>query len=72
MARDYPRLSLPVEILHGIADTIVPADIHALPLSRRLPDARLTLIDGAGHMPHHTHPDAIIAAIDRARLRAGL
>jgi pimeloyl-ACP methyl ester carboxylesterase len=72
MAPDYPRLTLPVEIVHGTADTIVPAAIHALPLSRRLPNADLTLIDGAGHMPHHTHPEAVIAAIDRARLRAGL
>jgi pimeloyl-ACP methyl ester carboxylesterase len=72
MARDYPRLTLPVEILHGTADTIVPAAIHALPLSQCLPGAQLTLIEGAGHMPHHTHPEAVIAAIDRARLRAGL
>jgi pimeloyl-ACP methyl ester carboxylesterase len=72
MAQDYPRLTLPVEILHGTADTIVPAAIHALPLSQRLPGAQLTLIEGAGHMPHHTHPEAVIDAIDRARLRAGL
>jgi hypothetical protein len=25
-----------------------------------------------GHMPHHTDPEAVIAAIDRARTRAGL
>lgn len=72
MAQDYPGLTLPVEIVHGTADTIVPAQVHALPLSRLLPDACLTLIDGAGHMPHHSHPETVIAAIDRARLRAGL
>lgn len=71
MAQHYPHLTLPVEIVHGTADTIVPAAVHALPLSRLLPDARLTLIEGAGHMPHHTHPEAVIAAIDRAGLRAG-
>jgi pimeloyl-ACP methyl ester carboxylesterase len=72
MAQDYPRLMLPVEIVHGTADTIVPARVHALPLAQCLPEARLTLIEGAGHMPHHTHPEAVIAAIDRARLRTGL
>lgn len=72
MAERYPALDLPVEIIHGTADTIVPARIHAQPLSQRLPDARLTLIDGAAHMPHHTHMDQVIAAIDRAALRAGL
>ncbi|WP_415233718.1 alpha/beta fold hydrolase [Pseudorhodobacter sp.] len=66
MAPDYPRLSLPVEIIHGTADTTVPIDIHAIPLSKRLPNARLTVLDGVGHMPHHSNPDEIIAAIKRA------
>lgn len=72
MSDAYPRLDLPVEILHGTADTVVPATIHALPLSDLLPKGNLVLIDGAGHMPHHTHPQDVIAAIDRAALRAGL
>jgi pimeloyl-ACP methyl ester carboxylesterase len=29
----------------------------------------LTVIDGAGHMPHHSHADIVIDAIDRAALR---
>jgi pimeloyl-ACP methyl ester carboxylesterase len=65
----YPALDLPVELIHGDADTIVPLDIHSRPLSRLLPRATLIVIEGAGHMPHHSHPDAVIAAIDRARLR---
>ncbi|MFN3822802.1 MAG: alpha/beta fold hydrolase [Pseudorhodobacter sp.] len=69
MEPNYPRLTLPVEILHGTADTTVPARIHAIPLSERLPDARLTLIEGAGHMPHHIHPDTLRAAIDRINAR---
>jgi pimeloyl-ACP methyl ester carboxylesterase len=65
----YPTLTLPVEMIHGSADTIVPLDIHSQPLSQLLPNARLTVIDGAGHMPHHAHADTVIAAIDRAALR---
>jgi pimeloyl-ACP methyl ester carboxylesterase len=65
----YPALALPVELVHGNADTIVPLDIHSRPLSGLLPNATLTVIDGAGHMPHHSHPDTVIAAIDRAALR---
>ena len=72
MAEEYPKLDLPVEILHGTADTIVPARIHAVPLSKLLPDAKLTLLEGVAHMPHHTHPDDVIAAINRAATRAGL
>ena len=72
MAPLYPGLTLPVELVHGEADTSVPLTVHALPLSKLLPNAHLTIIPGAGHMPHHSNPDAIIAAIDRAALRAHL
>lgn len=65
-------LTLPIELVHGDADTIVPLTIHSLPLSQRLPNARLTVLPGVGHMPHHTHRDVILAAIDRAAARAGL
>lgn len=72
MARQYPALAMPVEILHGDADTITPIKTHARPLARLIPGARLTELAGAGHMPHHTHPAAVIAAIERAATRAGL
>lgn len=65
-------LTLPVEMVHGDADTIVPLAIHSGPLAQRLPAARLTVLAGVGHMPHHTDPDAVLAAIDRAATRAGL
>lgn len=68
----YTSLTLPIEMVHGTADTIVPLFIHSGPLAPRLPTARLTVIDGAGHMPHHTHPDITLAAITRAATRAGL
>lgn len=69
MEQHYPTLSLPVELIHGTADTIVPLAIHSGPLSVLLPNATLTVIDGAGHMPHHSHNQTVIDAIDRAALR---
>ena len=68
----WPALTLPFELVHGSADTIVPLSVHSGPLALRLPAAHLTVIDGAGHMPHHTHPDITLAAIHRAATRAGL
>lgn len=65
----YPSLTLPIELIHGTEDTIVPLAIHSAPLAMRLPNARLTTIPGAGHMPHHAHADVVIAAIARAALR---
>ncbi|KAF0677462.1 alpha/beta fold hydrolase [Profundibacterium mesophilum] len=72
MSRDYPALRLPVEIVHGTADTIVPIDVHSRPLARQIPGARLTELPGIGHMPHHVSAGAVVAAIDRAARQAGL
>ena len=72
LSQDYASFDVPLEIVHGDADTIVPVDVHSRPLSRLVPDASLVVLPDAGHMPHQTHPEAVIAAIDRARARAGL
>lgn len=72
MSRHYASLPMPIEIVHGEADIIVPPTIHSFPLSRLAPGARLTMLPGIGHMPHHAAPEAVVASIDRARARAGL
>ncbi|WP_055663571.1 alpha/beta fold hydrolase [Jannaschia seosinensis] len=66
MEARYSRLRLPIEWLHGDADTIVPAQPHAHPFRRLVPATNLTILEGVGHMPHHVDPDAVVAAIDRA------
>ncbi|MGR3759309.1 alpha/beta fold hydrolase [Roseobacteraceae bacterium NS-SX3] len=72
LAPHYHALSLPVEIVHGSADTTVGAPLHAEKLLRDVPQARLTLLDGIGHMPHHTATGEVVAAVHRAAARAGL
>ena len=72
MAPLYPGLTLPVELVHGDADTSVPLTVHALPLSEILPNANLTVVPGAGHMPHHSDPKIIVEAINQAAARAEL
>lgn len=67
----YPGLALPIEMIHGDADTIVPLTVHSGPLSAILPTANLTILPGAGHMPHHAAPEAVLAAIHRAHERGG-
>ncbi len=61
----YDGLPVPLEILHGLADSTVWASVHAEPLARAVPDARLTLLPGVGHMPHHAAEDAVAEAILR-------
>lgn len=65
MVPHYSDLAMPVEIIHGDADTIVPAAVHADVLATQVSQARYTRLEGIGHMPHHVSPDAVTDAIDR-------
>ncbi|MEM7744328.1 MAG: alpha/beta hydrolase [Pseudomonadota bacterium] len=65
MAPDYGRVSVPVEVISGTADFIIDPERQPIPFANRLPDARLTLLPGVGHMAHHAAPDALTAAISR-------
>lgn len=67
-----PRLTLPVEMIHGDADPVVPIDVHSLRSVDRFANANLQIEPGIGHMPHHVRRAQTIAAIDRAAQRAGL
>lgn len=72
MAQRYDELTMPIEILHGTADPIVPIDVHSRPFAAQVPSAHLTELEGLGHMPHHIRPEAAVAAIRRAADRGGL
>lgn len=65
----YAHIACPVEILHGTADDTVGHQVHAIPANALIPKSRLTLLDGQGHMPHHTAPDEVEAAITRLAAR---
>ncbi len=72
MSQRYGTLQMPVEIVHGDADTIVPLHIHSIPLSQQIAQANLTVLKGIGHMPQHVAASDVQAAIERATSRAGL
>jgi pimeloyl-ACP methyl ester carboxylesterase len=71
MAPHYPALTLPIELVHGDRDLLIPLNTHARPLAEAVPSAHLTVLHGVGHMAHHAAPDAIAAAVHRAAARAG-
>jgi len=70
MQPHYGELHLPIEIVQGSEDPVIDPDIHARALVAEVPSARLTVVDGVGHMVHHTAPDAVVAAVRRAARRA--
>lgn len=64
------RLDMPTVVLHGSDDSLFPVSV-AEDLARRLPRARLRIVEGAGHVLPLTHGDEVIAAVTDvlARLR---
>nr|WP_319251061.1 alpha/beta hydrolase [uncultured Celeribacter sp.] len=72
MEVQYPRLRLPIEAVHGLEDETVYFVIHALGIDRDVKSAHLSALKGVGHMPHHTHPEAVTAAVERLTARVAL
>lgn len=65
MAGGYPALTMPIEVLHGTQDVTVGISFHSERLEAEVDSARLTRLDGVGHMPHHARPEAVADAIRR-------
>lgn len=70
MAPGYSDLTQPIEIVHGTADTTVGIAYHSEPMIAEVASARLTRLEGIGHMPQHAATDEVLAAIRRAAARA--
>jgi pimeloyl-ACP methyl ester carboxylesterase len=58
----YGSLRVPVEILCGGADVVTNPAMHGALASVLIPGARLTWLNGLGHMLHHFRPDAVLGA----------
>lgn len=67
----YDRLSMPVAILHGEADDTVAAELHAERMAEEIPESRLILLPGMGHMLHHFRQDLIAENIQAVARDAG-
>jgi 3-oxoadipate enol-lactonase len=57
-----PELRMPVLVLHGAADEVIPPGNGEV-IAQRIPGARLVLLDGLGHMFWHEDPHRAAAAI---------
>lgn len=64
-APGYGGLDLPVVVLQGRGDVIVSPRIHAEALAAAVPGAELVWVDGGGHQLPYSHPDEVLAALDR-------
>jgi pimeloyl-ACP methyl ester carboxylesterase len=64
MGDDIVHLEVPTLFLWGDHDGQAPPSIGA-EFSRRMPEAELTIVDDAGHMPHLDQPDNVATLVRR-------
>ncbi len=64
----YDRVRLPLLIIHGEADTLVPFWNHGRRLLSVMPQAQVLLLPKTGHAPHHTRTAEVSEAIHRFSL----
>lgn len=72
MIPHYAQITVPTEILHGTADTIVGLSIHSELLVNQIANASLTPLEGIGHMPQHVAQKQVLNAIERVFQNAQL
>lgn len=60
----YRELAVPTVIVQGDCDAIVPIEKHARALAAAVPHAKLVVLPGIGHMPHHVATDRVVAEIE--------
>ncbi len=61
--RCYLTESVPVQIIWGSHDTVVPAS-HARVAHDAMPGSALELFEGAGHFPFHDDPERFVAVVE--------
>lgn len=62
---EYQALKMPVAIIAGQEDRLIPIEEQSARLHAEIAQSSLHRISGAGHMVHQTNPAAVMAAIEQ-------
>ena len=65
-SREYLKLRMPVTIVAGSDDRLIDSNAQSARLHREVPQSRLHLLAGEGHMIQQTATASLMAAIDAA------
>lgn len=68
-AHRYGEIRVPVVILAGDRDTTVSPEIHSKALAAAIPNAKLIILPGVGHIIHHAKAELVIGEIDAIAAR---
>jgi pimeloyl-ACP methyl ester carboxylesterase len=65
----YRGINVPVNVIAGSGDLVVNPTVHSARIAGMLPNATLSIVEGAGHMIQHIAPAQLLAAV-RANIAA--
>jgi pimeloyl-ACP methyl ester carboxylesterase len=65
----YAEIKAPVVVIAGDADKTVWPDIHSRPFAAVVPNAKLIMLPGVGHMVQNAAPDLVVREIDAMAAR---
>jgi pimeloyl-ACP methyl ester carboxylesterase len=60
----YPVLSMPTVVMSGASDFVVAPQLHAVPFAAAVPNAKLVILPGIGHMLHHAAVERVLAEVE--------
>jgi pimeloyl-ACP methyl ester carboxylesterase len=63
-APHYADIMTPTIVITGDLDRTVSPHIHSQAIAAALPHAKLIILPGVGHMPHHSESEIVVRALD--------
>ena len=64
LQKHYQELRMPVAVVAGTGDEMVDIDTQSRRLHSAIRQSSLHVVDGCGHMVHHTAPRRVLAALE--------
>jgi pimeloyl-ACP methyl ester carboxylesterase len=61
----YGEIRMPVTVIAGDVDKTVSTNIHARPFAAVVPNAKLIVLPGVGHMIQNAAPDLVISEVEK-------
>jgi pimeloyl-ACP methyl ester carboxylesterase len=69
-SRRYPGIKAPTIVMTGDHDKTISQWLHSRAFVEAVPQAKLVVLEGIGHMPHHVATDAVVGAIEELAAKA--
>jgi pimeloyl-ACP methyl ester carboxylesterase len=60
----YKNIKIPVVVITGDTDSTVSPNIHSRPFAARVPNAKLIVLPGFGHMVQYAAPECVVREIE--------